>query len=122
MKGSRSLKAVEWLCTAPMDKPNNSCTYTLTLNDKAGIENDFTVTRLAEDEFFIVTGASATKYVMNLLQKWKVFQAHDKEEDMDDLLIRLVLISLYKIYNVIGIFCILIYIYRKQHHLKSIGS
>ena len=94
---------MEWLCTAPMDKPNNSCTYTLALNDKAGIENDFTVTRLAEDEFFIVTGTTATKYVMNLLQKWKVLQASDKEEDMDDLLIRHVLIRLNKICNIVGI-------------------
>ena len=64
VKGSVALKAMEWLCTAPMDKPNNSCTYTLALNDKAGIENDFTVTRLAEDEFFIVTGLWEQEHIL----------------------------------------------------------
>lgn len=71
-----------------MNKPINHATYTLTLNDRGGIENDFTVTRLAEDEFFIVTGASATKYVLTLLRKIKI--AEDKSNDFVDLMIRLV--------------------------------
>ena len=50
-----------------MDKPLLHTTYTLTLNDKGGIENDFTVTRLNDDEFFLVTGASVTKHVLSLL-------------------------------------------------------
>ena len=58
---------MEWLCTAKMDKPILHTTYTLTLNDNGGIENDFTVTRLNDDEFFIVTGASVTKHVISLL-------------------------------------------------------
>ena len=64
MKGNNALRALEWLCTAKMDKPIFQTTYTLTLNDHGGIENDFTVTRIADDEFLIVTGASATKYVL----------------------------------------------------------
>ena len=58
---------MEWLCTAKMDKPLLHTTYTLTLNDKGGIENDFTVTRLNDDEFLIVTGASVTKHVLSLI-------------------------------------------------------
>ena len=58
---------MECLCTAKMDKPLLHTTYTLTLNDKGGIENDFTVTRLNDDEFLIVTGASVTKHVLSLI-------------------------------------------------------
>ena len=58
---------MEWVCTARMDKPILQTTYTLALNVNGGIENDFTVTRLNDDEFLIVTGASATKYVLSHL-------------------------------------------------------
>ena len=58
---------MDWLCTAKMDKPILQTTYTLALNENGGIEGDFTVTRLDDDEFFIVTGASATKHVLSLL-------------------------------------------------------
>ena len=58
---------MEWVCTAKMDKPILQTTYTLALNVDGGIENDFTVTRLDDDEFLIVTGASATKYVLSHL-------------------------------------------------------
>ena len=67
MKGKDALNVLEWLCTATMDKPILQTTYTLALNDNGGIEGDFTVTRLDDDEFFIVTGASATKHVLSLL-------------------------------------------------------
>ena len=33
-------------------------TYTQALNSRGGIESDFTVTRIAEDEFMIVTGTA----------------------------------------------------------------
>ena len=72
-----------------MDKPIFRTTYTLTLNDHGGIENDFTVTRLAVDEFLIVTGASATKYVLSLLNNCRI--AHNKDKDkmnMEDLFVR----------------------------------
>ena len=70
---------MEWLCTAKMDKPLLHTTYTLTLNDKGGIENDFTVTRLNDDEFFLVTGASVTKHVLSLLTTF----IRTKEESCD---------------------------------------
>ena len=62
-----------------MDKPLLHTTYTLTLNDKGGIENDFTVTRLNNDEFFLVTGASVTKHVLSLLTTF----IRTKEESCD---------------------------------------
>ena len=84
------MRALEWLCTAKMDKPIFQTTYTLTLNDHGGIENDFAVTRIADDEFLIVTGASATKYVLSLLNSIKTTQLTTKPSDsVNDLLIRL---------------------------------
>ena len=41
-----------------MDRPVGRITYTQMLNQRGGIECDFTVTRLAEDRFFIVTGTA----------------------------------------------------------------
>ena len=84
------MRALEWLCTAKMDKSIFQTTYTLTLNDYGGIENDFTVTRVAEDEFLIVTGASATKYVLSLLKCITTTQRTTEHTDaFKDLLIRL---------------------------------
>ena len=41
-----------------MDGPVGRITYTQMLNRRGGIECDFTVTRLAEDRFWIVTGTA----------------------------------------------------------------
>ena len=72
------MRYLEWVCTAKMDKELFRTTYTLTLNDHGGIENDFTVTRLAEDEFLVVTGASATNYVLNILRTSKLEYFKDR--------------------------------------------
>ena len=41
-----------------MDRPVGRITYTQMLNRRGGIECDFTVTRLEEDRFWIVTGTA----------------------------------------------------------------
>ncbi|MCV0425466.1 MAG: FAD-dependent oxidoreductase [Roseibium sp.] len=56
LKGLDAAKAMNWICANDVDKPVGSLTYTQMLNDKAGIECDLTVGRVAEDEFYIVTG------------------------------------------------------------------
>ena len=48
----------ERLCDNRMDRPVGRITYTQMLNQRGGIECDFTVTRLAEDRFWIVTGTA----------------------------------------------------------------
>ena len=58
------MKALKLLCTAPMDNPIGSCTYSLMLNEAGGIEADITVTRISEDAFYIVTGAAFTHYLI----------------------------------------------------------
>jgi len=46
------------LCANDVDRPVGTITYTQMLNRRGGIECDFTVTRLDEDRFLIVTGTA----------------------------------------------------------------
>jgi len=46
------------LCDNDVDRPVGSIVYTQMLNRRGGIECDFTVTRLAEDRFLIVSGTA----------------------------------------------------------------
>ena len=46
------------LCANDVDRPAGTIVYTSMLNRRGGIECDFTVTRLAEDRFLIVTGTA----------------------------------------------------------------
>jgi len=56
LQGADSVKALEWICANRMDRPVGSVIYTQLLNNRGGIESDLTVTRVAEDTFYIVTG------------------------------------------------------------------
>ncbi|MBI4672617.1 MAG: FAD-dependent oxidoreductase [Chloroflexi bacterium] len=58
VRGPGALKLLNYLCDNEMDKPMGAVTYTQMLNPRGGIECDFTVTRLAHDEFQIITGAA----------------------------------------------------------------
>ena len=62
LKGPDALPALQWICANRMERPAGAITYTQLLNARGGIESDLTITRLAEDEFYIVTGtAQATR-------------------------------------------------------------
>lgn len=54
--GRDAARALGWLAANHVDKPVNTITYTQLLNPRGGIECDLTVTRVAEDAFYIVTG------------------------------------------------------------------
>ena len=49
-------KALSRICANNVAKPPGTLTYTQLLNSKGGIECDLTVARLAEDEFYLVSG------------------------------------------------------------------
>jgi glycine cleavage system T protein len=49
---------LEYLCDNEVSRDVGAITYTQMLNERGGIECDFTVTRLAEDRFRIVTGTA----------------------------------------------------------------
>ena len=48
--------ALSWICANDIARPVGSVIYTQLLNDRGGIECDLTVTRLAQDTFYVVTG------------------------------------------------------------------
>nr|WP_306266964.1 FAD-dependent oxidoreductase [Pararhizobium sp. IMCC3301] len=55
--GQGALAALQRLAVSNMDKPIGSVIYTQLCNERGGIEADVTITRLALDHFYIITGA-----------------------------------------------------------------
>ncbi len=56
--GKRACAALQHLAAANMDRPVGSVIYTQLCNPRGGIECDLTITRLAEDRFYAVTGSA----------------------------------------------------------------
>ena len=56
MLGRDARQALDWICANDINKPVGSLIYTQMLNARGGIECDLTVVRMAEDDFYIVTG------------------------------------------------------------------
>jgi 4-methylaminobutanoate oxidase (formaldehyde-forming) len=69
VSGLGALTFLQRLCDNDMDRPVGSVTYTQMLNQRGGIECDFTVTRLAEDRFFIVTGTAFGNHDLGWMRK-----------------------------------------------------
>ena len=62
LQGRDAVAELDRICANKMDVPVGKVVYTQMLNDRGGIEADLTVTRLAEEKFFIVVpGATATR-------------------------------------------------------------
>ena len=57
LSGRGAFEALQGLAANDLDKPPGAVTYTQLCNDQGGIEADLTVTRLAEDRFYLVTGS-----------------------------------------------------------------
>lgn len=56
LKGRDALAALDLICANDVHKPVGSLTYTQMLDARGGIQTDLTVGRVADDEFYIVTG------------------------------------------------------------------
>ncbi len=56
LKGRDAEAALGWIASNDVAKSVGSLVYTQMLNDKGGIECDLTVARIAENEYYIVTG------------------------------------------------------------------
>ncbi|MBM3126629.1 MAG: FAD-dependent oxidoreductase [Chloroflexi bacterium] len=65
IRGPGALKFLNHLCANNIDQPVGSVIYTQALNKRGGIECDFTVTRLGEQRFFIVTGTAFGQHDMS---------------------------------------------------------
>jgi glycine cleavage system aminomethyltransferase T len=57
VSGAGALKLLQRLADSNLDKPVGSAVYTQFLNTRGGIESDLTITRIAEDCFWAITGS-----------------------------------------------------------------
>ena len=69
VQGPDALKYLNYICTNDIDVPNGKIVYTQWLNEKGTIEADLTVTRLAADQFLILTGDGTTTAVLKWLKR-----------------------------------------------------
>jgi glycine cleavage system aminomethyltransferase T/glycine/D-amino acid oxidase-like deaminating enzyme len=65
LKGPDAEAALGWIAAGDVAKPVGALTYTQMLNDHGGIECDLTAVRLAEDEYYIVTGTGFATHDFN---------------------------------------------------------
>lgn len=69
LQGPDAAKALGWIASGNVDRPVGSLTYTQMLNDRGGIEADVTVARVAQDEFYIVTGTGFATHDFNWINR-----------------------------------------------------
>ena len=67
LRGPGALAFLNYVCANEIDRPVGTVVYTECLNKRGGIECDFTVTRLAADRFFIVTGTAFGQHDLSWL-------------------------------------------------------
>ena len=67
LRGPGALTYLNYVCANDIDWPVGTVIYTECLNKRGGIECDFTVTRLAEDRFFIITGTAFGQHDLSWL-------------------------------------------------------
>ena len=58
--GTGALEGLQWLCANDLDVPPGGCVYTPLLNARGTYEADLTVTRVAADEFLLVSSSATT--------------------------------------------------------------
>lgn len=58
VSGPGALPLLQRVSDSDMDKPVGSATYTQFLNTRGGVEADLTITRLAQDKFWVITGSA----------------------------------------------------------------
>jgi glycine cleavage system T protein len=69
VSGPGALTFLQRLCDNDIDRAVGSVTYTQMLNRRGGIECDFTVTRLEDQRFFIVTGTAFGNHDLAWMRK-----------------------------------------------------
>jgi 4-methylaminobutanoate oxidase (formaldehyde-forming) len=69
IEGPGALAFVQRLCDNDVDRSVGAIVYTQMLNHRGGIECDFTVTRLGESRFLIVTGTAVGNHDLGWIRK-----------------------------------------------------
>jgi 4-methylaminobutanoate oxidase (formaldehyde-forming) len=76
VQGRDTEKYLNRICSNDIAVPTGRCVYTQWLNDTGKIEADLTVTRLAEDQFLILTGDGTMTAVLAWLRRNIPSEAH----------------------------------------------
>ncbi len=66
--GNDATAALSWICANDIDRPVGSVIYTQMLNVRGGIECDLTVTRVSENDFYLVTGTGFVTHDYNWIE------------------------------------------------------
>jgi 4-methylaminobutanoate oxidase (formaldehyde-forming) len=69
LKGRDAEQALSWIAANDVAKPVGRLVYTQMLNARGGIECDLTVARVAEDEYYIVTGTGFATHDFNWISR-----------------------------------------------------
>jgi 4-methylaminobutanoate oxidase (formaldehyde-forming) len=69
VEGQGAAAFLQRLCANDVDRPVGTVVYTQLLNRRGGIECDFTVTRLADERFLIVTGTAFGNHDLGWIRK-----------------------------------------------------
>jgi sarcosine dehydrogenase len=69
ISGPGALALLQRLAGGELDVPDGKIVYTQLLNERAGIEADLTITRLAGDRFYLVTGAGFGRHDIGFVQR-----------------------------------------------------
>ncbi|MDR7085883.1 4-methylaminobutanoate oxidase (formaldehyde-forming) [Aeromicrobium panaciterrae] len=59
--GADAEAALQWICSNDVAVANDETVYTALLNSRGGYESDLTVTRVAADEYFLVSSSATTE-------------------------------------------------------------
>jgi sarcosine dehydrogenase len=69
LKGPDALEALNWIAANDVSKPVGTLTYTQMLDDSGGIQCDLTIARIAENEFYIVTGTGFATHDFDWIER-----------------------------------------------------
>ena len=69
VSGPDAADLLQWVCDNDVARGVGDITYTQALNQRGGIESDFTVTRLADDAFMVVTGTAFGSHDVSWLRR-----------------------------------------------------
>ena len=69
LAGPDTARALSWICANRVDAAVGAVKYTQMLNPRGGIECDLTVTRVAEDEFYLVTGTGFASHDFDWIRR-----------------------------------------------------
>ncbi len=69
IQGKDALENLQYLCANDIDVSVGQCVYTPILNERGGFECDLTVTRISDNEYFIVTAATTVVRDLDYMRK-----------------------------------------------------